>query len=355
MKKLLLVVEDNPEMAASLSEFLGEMVDGVMIASTVDQAQDYLNDNTFSLITLDINLRGRNGSEVVKYLLDNPTNPNKDVPVILISGMVSAQFIEKNKSRFAGVMGKPFQITELREIAEKALNSQVEATEEVELSYFDRIPFLKCKVPFTIGKLDDWVKEGQGLVKLHVNPKALFFSMKIDRDPTNYYSAHTDMLVHALMALAINLEWTTEKTLHKLIYAAYLHDVALAEKPHLTKIHTVKQLEALKNTLDPYDFKLVFEHPNMIATTMAGYTNIDPDIITILRQHHELPNETGFPAKISFSKIIPMSALFMVAHDLVDYIIETPSWNINTYIPMAKAKYKGQVFFKILASLNSLK
>ena len=355
MKKLLLIVEDNAEMANSLSEFLSEFVDEVLVATTVDQAQDYLNSRTFSLMTLDINLRGRNGSEVVKYLIDNPTNANKDVPVILISGMVSAQFIEKNKSRFAGVMGKPFQVNELREIAAKALSNQIEKKEEVELSYFDRIPFLKCKVPFTMGQLDSWNTEALGLVRLHLSPKAIFYSMKVDRNPDNYYKAHIDMMVHVLLSLAINLEWNTDKTQSKLVSAAYLHDIALADKPHLTKIHTLAQLEKLKATLDPYDYKLVFEHPNMAATTMAAYPDLDPDIITVLRQHHELPNETGFPAKLSFSKIIPMSALFIVAHDLTDYIIENPTWNINSYIPLAKMKFKGQVFTKVITALSSLK
>ncbi len=357
MEKLLLVVDDNVEMANSLVEFLGDLVDGVSVAHTVDEAQDLLVAKTFALMTLDINLRGRNASEIIKFLKEAPENPNTKVPTIIISGMVSAQFIEKNKSKFAGVLGKPFQINELREVAIKALNNEdlVEQQEEVELSYFDRIPFLKCKVPYTIKELDEKVAKTTFQLKKGTTPKALFNAIKVDRDPAKYYTEHTNILLNILLALAVHLEWTTDKTIGKLIYAAYLHDIALHDKPHLARINTLSELESKKFELDPHDYKLVFEHPNMAATTMAGYTGMDPDIVTMIRQHHELPNETGFPAKISYSKIIPMSALFTVAHDLADYMLDNPNWNLDQFIHSAKMKFKGPVFLKVLAGLPSLK
>jgi HD-GYP domain-containing protein (c-di-GMP phosphodiesterase class II) len=162
-------------------------------------------------------------------------------------------------------------------------------------------------------------------------------------------------LIDLLLGFAIHLEWNSEKTLSKLIYSAYLHNIALAEKPHLAKIHTLQQLKDEANTLSFQDYKLVFEHPNIAETTLAGLPNIDSDVLAIIRQHHELPNEMGFPAKISHKKVIPMSALFIIAADLADYILENPKWTLGTYLPQAKSKYSGLVFMKILASLAELK
>lgn len=356
MKKLLLIVEDNPVIAHSLSEFLGELVDGVKIALTVDEAQDYIMSTTFSLITIDINMKGRNGSEVIKYLQDCDNNPNKNVPIIIISGMVGPEFIEKNKQRFAGVFGKPFQINDLLDAAAAALNHQAENKEDkIELESFDKVPFIKCKIPFSIPDLESRVALALAQAKKDATPKAILSSIKIVRNSSNYFSAHSNILAGLLLGLATQQGWNSDKTFEKLLYATYLHDIALYDKPQLVKINSLEQLENQKLTLDSYDYKLVFEHPNIAATTVAGIPNVDADVLTIIRQHHELPDETGYPAKISHKKIIPMSALFIIANDLTDYILENPKGNIDTYISLAKTKYKGLVFLKILAALTDIK
>lgn len=356
MEKLLLVVEDNPVMANSLSEFLGELFDGVRVASTVDEAQDFLASTIFSLITIDINLKGRNGSEVIKFIQDTDSNPNKNVPIIIISGMVGPEFIEKNKQRFAGVFGKPFQINELLDTAMAALKNQSETKEDkVELDSFDRVPFLKCKIPFSLPDLDSRVALVLAQAKKDGTPKAILSSIKVVRNSPNFFSAHSNILAGLLLGLATQQAWNSDKTFEKLLYATYLHDIALYDKPHLVKINSLEQLESQKTALDSYDYKLVFEHPNIAATTVAGIPNIDVDVLTIIRQHHELPDETGFPAKVSHKKIIPMSALFIIANDLTDYILENPQGTIDTYIPLAKAKFKGFIFLKILAAITDVK
>lgn len=359
MEKQLLIVEDNAEMASTLSEFLSDLVDNTKIASTVDEAQDLLLCGNFSLIILDINLRGRNGSEVIKFLKDNPENPNSNTPIIIVSGLATPQFIEKNKDRFAGVLPKPFQINELLDAATIALNpkTEIEVVQkpEIELQSFEVVPFLKCKIPLSGAQLEERVTSALTIVKNYATAKSILNAIKIDRAPENYYQAHNTVLINVLLAFAIQLEWNTEKTLQKLIYAAYLHDMALIDRPHLAKIQTMEQLESMKQNLNDHEYRLVFEHPNIAATTMSGVENVDEDILTILRQHHELPAENGFPAKLSHKKIIPMSALFIIAHDVTSYILETPKWSLKTYLPTLKAKYNGLVFLKILASLAEIK
>ncbi len=117
MKKLL-IVDDNPDIVDIIKEYLSDMYDLVIAASTVDQAQDYVCEHKFTMITLDINLHGRNGSEVIKFIMDAPTNENKTTPIVLISGMMTEEFIMKNRNRFAGVLVKPFDMNALRWIAE---------------------------------------------------------------------------------------------------------------------------------------------------------------------------------------------------------------------------------------------
>jgi response regulator RpfG family c-di-GMP phosphodiesterase len=354
MKKLLLIVDDNPEIVDVIKLFLSDMYDEVHTASTVDEAQDLLTTHKFTMMTLDINLHGRNGSEIIKFIMDNPENANKKTPIILISGMMTPEFIEKNKSRFAGVLTKPFEMSVLRQIAEDVNKGAMPEKKTIELRDLNNVPQIKCKMPFTVAQLEEKVEQVLVEIRKENKLKKLFASMKINRDPESYLAVKVGMLINISTAISMKLEWNTEKTLSKFVYASYLHDIALADRNDLAQISSFEELTKKKATLTPSDYKLVFEHPNIAATTLGDFRDIPMDVLTIVRQHHELPNETGFPSKISHKKIIPMSVVFIVSHDLTTYILANPKWNLADYLIQAKPKFTGAHFVKTLAALETL-
>lgn len=354
MKKLLLIVDDNTDIISIIQEFLSDMFDGVHSASTVDEAQDLLAANQYSLMTLDINLQGRNGSEVIKFIMDAPDNPNKNISTILISGMMTSEFAEKNKSRFAGVLTKPFDMNVLRKIAEDSLKGTMPEKKPVDIKDLSNIPQIKCKMPFTVAQLEEKVEEVLSHIRKDNKLKKLFASMNINRDPESYLAVHVGLLINISTAISMKLEWNTDKTLSKFVYASYLHDIALADRNDLAKIASLEELTQKKDSLSATDYKLVFEHPNIAATTLSDYKEIPMDVLTIVRQHHELPKENGFPSKISHKKIIPMSTVFIVAHDLTDYILSNPKWDLAEYLTAAKEKFTGTHFQKTLVALEAL-
>lgn len=349
MEKKLLIVDDNKDIVELVTESLTGIFDEIQHAYTVDIAQELLTTNTFSFVILDINLEGRNGAEVLKFLIDDPGNPNKSVPFVIISGIITPQFIQKNSQRFAGILMKPFEMDELSAVVENALAGK---PQEARL---EDIPYLKCNLPFPIVQLEQRVNKVMEGVKKNNKLKELFSNMNIDRSGDNYILTHIGMLINISTGICIQMEWNTDKTLEKFVYAAYLHDMALAERPDLARISTSAELEELKEILSPTDYALVFEHPNIADRSLEGIREIPPDVAMLIKQHHEIPNGTGFPTKAMFQKIAPLSAVFIVAHDLTDHILQNPKWSMGNYIKIVRSKFKGSHFTKILSTLEKIK
>ncbi len=351
MEKVLLIVDDSKEIIDVVQNVLGDLFDKVLTAGSVGEAQKALAENVVSFIILDINLEGRNGAEVVKFLVDNPDNANNGTPVIILSGIINAQFAERFGGRFAGVVMKPFDHDKLHEMVKVILEGGQVEPEPI----YDDIPNIECHLPFPVPQLEQKVNKIMDQVKKNTKLKQLFAEMKVDRTGDNYIMTHVGMLINISTGICIKMEWNTEKTLEKFVYAAYLHDMALAERPELAKVKgSVFELDLIKDKFSPQDFKLILEHPNMAAKKIDEIGEIPPDVGMIVRQHHELPKENGFPAKLAYNKITPLATVFIVAHDLTDYIIDNPKWTIKDYMVKAKAKFKGPHFSKVLFALSEL-
>jgi response regulator RpfG family c-di-GMP phosphodiesterase len=348
MEKTLLIVDDNKEIIDIVSEILSDLFDKIMTAGTVDEAQKVLQENTFSFVILDINLEGRNGAEVIKFLVDTD-NPNKSCPFVILSGIITPQFIQKHNQRFAGILMKPFEHSELLDIVENILNDKQPAAR------LEELPYIKCDLPFPIVQLEQRVSKVMEGVRKNNKLRELFAQMKIDRSGDNYMMTHIGMLINISTGICIQLEWNTDKTLEKFVYAAYLHDMALSDRPDLAKLNTSEELEAKKATLSEYDYKLVLEHPNIADRSLEGMREIPPDVQMIVKQHHELPKGTGFPTKMTYQKISPLSTVFIVAQDLTEHILANPKWSMENYLKEAKSKFKGTHFIKVLSALDSIK
>lgn len=346
MEKILLIVDDSKEIIEVVEDVLSGLFDKVLSVGSVGEAQKILEDNVVSFIILDINLEGRNGAEVVKYLVDHPENKNNGVPVIILSGIINTQFAEKFGERFAGVIMKPFDHDKLRETVKNILNPG---------EVYDDIPKIDCHLPFPLPQLEQKVNKIMDQVKKNSKLKQLFAEMKVDRSGDNYIMSHVGMLINISTGICIKMEWNTDKTLEKFVYAAYLHDMALAERPDLARVKgSVFELDLIKDKFSAQDFKLILEHPNIAAKKIDETEEIPQDVGMMVRQHHELPKENGFPAKLPFNKITPLATVFIVAHDLTDYIIDHPKWTMKDYLVKAKAKFKGPHFSKVLFALSEL-
>lgn len=350
MDKVLLIVDDNQEIIDVVQEILKDQFDRIETAATVEEAQKKLNEQVFSFMILDIKLELRNGAEVVKYLVENPTNENNKCPVLILSGIINAQFAEKFGSRFAGVVMKPFNHDKLIAMVKTILingKADPESSED--------FPEAPCDLPFSIPQLEQKVAKVLESVKKNTKLKQLFADMNIDRSVDNYVMSHIGMVINISTGICMKLEWSTEKTLEKFVFAAYLHDMAISHRPDLARVHgSLFEIELMQEKLSASDLKIVMEHPTLAANKVATIPEVPPDVEMMIRQHHELPKENGWPNKLGHAKITPLATVFIVAHDLTDYIIDNPKWDLKDFMGKAKLKFKGPHFSKVLSALNEM-
>lgn len=347
MEKLLLIVDDSKEIIEVIENIVGNLFDRVISVSNVDEAKEKICDHKFSLVILDVKVEDRNGAEVIKFLNDHPENQNSLYPIFILSGIINAEFAEKFSDRFAAIMLKPFEhehfFSKVKDIIEAPF---FDIEKEIEVS---------CELPFPLPELDQKVKKVLEGVKKSTRLKQLFAEIQVDRSDDNYIMSHVGVLINISTAICTKMEWNTDKTLEKFVYAAYLHDMALASRPDLARVHgSVFELELIQDQLSAADHKLVTEHPLIAANKIDDLDEIPPDVGTIVRQHHELPKENGFPSKLSHSKITPLATVFIVAHDLTHYILENPKWTVAEYVAKGKVKFKGPHFAKVLSALSEM-
>ena len=351
MLKKLLIVDDNSEIIDVVTEVLKDQFDEIISAASVEEAQKILNQEKFSFIVLDIRLETRNGAEVLKYLIESPKNENKKCPVLILSGFVTTEFAEKFSPRFAGVIMKPFNHEELLSAVKAGLLIKNHEDEIPD----DEIPEAPCVLPFTIPELQQKVSNVLSVMRKNSKVKQLLIEIGIDRSADNYVMTHIGMLINISTAICMKLDWSNEKTLEKFVYASYLHDMTISHRSDLCRIHgSLFDVELLKDKLSIKEMKLIMDHPIEAANKVALLSEIPNDVESIIRYHHELPKGNGWPGKISHTKITPLATVFIVSHDLVDYILTNPNWALKDFIAKAKNKFKGQHFAKVLFALNEM-
>ncbi len=181
--------------------------------------------------------------------------------------------------------------------------------------------------------------------------KDLFDVFDRARAENHYLKQHVHLLCQVMSGLGTKLGWISERSVDKLIYVAYLHDVRFTNFPHLARIQSKREFEKLKAGLTDAEQKAFLEAPMYAAELARMDLESYPDAIRILEQQKELPDGTGFPHGMSASFIAPLSALFIVSHYFVDYVIDHPDWTAKDFVKTYQHRLKGQYFQKALRAL----
>jgi HD-GYP domain-containing protein (c-di-GMP phosphodiesterase class II) len=174
---------------------------------------------------------------------------------------------------------------------------------------------------------------------------------KLENEQGNYLSDHSFLTGYIACAIASHLEWSSETTFHKLMLAAFMHDIVLTDE--LADCNSVEEAIAIGATEE--ELNAYRRHPIRVAELIKQMTDIPPDVDSIVMQHHELPGGGGFPRGISANYISPLSAIFIIAHDMAEVVFKHKGYfSITDYLDGIQVKYPQTLFKKILLAAAQL-
>ncbi len=185
--------------------------------------------------------------------------------------------------------------------------------------------------------------------------KNIFEALEVKREENRYLKNHIELLCEVTCQVGKDIGWISEKNLEKMVYISYLHDVRYFAKPSLAKIRDKKEFELRKAILSEEERKLFMEGPEYSAALAKDDDSSFPDAHKILLQHRERPNGRGFPHGEKASALAPLSCLFMVCHEFVDYLIADEEWSYEEFVSRNRHSYVGPYFNKIFQVFEDLK
>ncbi len=201
------------------------------------------------------------------------------------------------------------------------------------------------------------------LASLKKSPKLSQLLKSIERDSEHYVASHSQIVAHLACAIASQMDWRSDSTFQKLTIAAMMHDMPFRNQ----KLAAVQNLEALKareSEFTPEEVQSYRTHPQVAAQLVRAFTEIPADVDVIVEEHHERPDGTGFPRGMSHSRIGPLSAVFILAHDLAKFILDRdPGGNktlemgpkqIAEFYQIHKDAYKAGTFRKVLKVVEKM-
>jgi HD-GYP domain-containing protein (c-di-GMP phosphodiesterase class II) len=187
------------------------------------------------------------------------------------------------------------------------------------------------------------------------NPKLKNILDSLNKEKDRYIASHSVYLAQLSCTLAAAMEWHSESTFHKLNLASYLHDITLTDQ-ELARVHDLKDLEARKARFSKEQIDAFKAHPSHGAELAQKFNEVPPDVDTLIVQHHEKPDGSGFPRGLTHKQIGPLSSVFIASHDIVTHIFENEKpFVMEEFLEMVKERYDVGNFRKILKCLSQIK
>ena len=191
------------------------------------------------------------------------------------------------------------------------------------------------------------------------NPKLSELLARLDQNRDSYLAWHSTALSFLCCKLATMLGWHSEATFYKLSLAAILHDIVLT-RDDLARLQSIAEIKAAG--LNERDRAAVLRHPIEAAQLVLTIGEIPGDVGFIVEQHHERQDGGGFPRGVDHKDISSISALFIIAHDIVTTMHDAPAdkFKMANFLgvrELEKAYTKGafgQVFHSLMAKASEM-
>ncbi|OFZ79241.1 MAG: hypothetical protein A2583_01140 [Bdellovibrionales bacterium RIFOXYD1_FULL_53_11] len=181
--------------------------------------------------------------------------------------------------------------------------------------------------------------------------KELFDFFKAN--PGSFLSSHSTVLAYITGYLASLIGWTSEFTKYKLSLASFVHDLTLKNDKLVTLNDDFAALTT-DGRLSAQEIEAYLRHPVEAAALLRKFEQIPPDVEMIVVQHHESPFGDGFPDSINANMFHPLSALFLIAHEYLDFCsLRSSGWDLELFLASSGNRYSSGPFRPIVKMLKT--
>ena len=172
-------------------------------------------------------------------------------------------------------------------------------------------------------------------------------------DQENYISSHSVVLAYVACGIAAIMKLNDEATCQKLVFAAFLHDITLKNQS-LAQFQTLNESVMLNHGFSKGEVFGFSVHPNYASALAAKFIGDHKEVATIIAQHHERPDGSGFPNQLSSSNIDLLSSIFIVAHELVTFLNQAGNKpGVDGFLVRANPGFQLGHFQNIIAAMKS--
>ncbi len=186
---------------------------------------------------------------------------------------------------------------------------------------------------------------------LGANPKLKSIMSDLKEKEGGYIPAHSIYLGKVACALAHKVGWQSQSTYFKLTLAAFLHDISLKED-RLARVFDLELFEKSGNG-EPEEIREIRIHPARSAEYGRQFQEIPSEVEQIIAQHHERPDGSGFPRGLVVRYFTPLSALFVIAQDLIEYSNTAGELSFDAFFEKKELEYNVGIFRKLSRALKS--
>ncbi len=177
---------------------------------------------------------------------------------------------------------------------------------------------------------------------------------RIQKNKDKYISIHSLIVAQIACSIAEVMGWKSDTTFKKITMAAILHDIFINDQ-EIAKISTLDELKKSKQPFLDKDINDFPNHPIQAAEEAKKFTELPADVDMIILQHHEQPDGSGFPNKLTAKEISPLASVFIVAHNLFDHILKNDAqFTIQSFIENRSPFYQNGNFKKIMKNLDQV-
>ncbi len=133
----------------------------------------------------------------------------------------------------------------------------------------------------------------------------------------SFYSDHSLLTAIFSGMILEKVEWNSEANMEKLLLASLLHDATL--DPDVANVMESNNMDMISD-VSKEDQDKYFNHAKEVSDLIESNEAIHKEVGTIVLEHHERPDGSGFPRGLTSRHIHPLSSIFIFAHDLVEQL-----------------------------------